>query len=158
MQRVCAALAVCLFIAAWPASNASADERKHAAYVELFGKGGLWGLGYDYQLHPRLALGGAGSFYVLDGEQVLSLSPYVALYPLGGGRHRWFIQAGPQLVRTHTPSPVPEWDGMSSTGFGAQVSSGYEYRSSVLVRVYAMGAAGEGGVSPWLGVSLGWAL
>ncbi len=87
---------------------------RHAAYVELLGKGGLWGVGYDYSPWPRLAFGGAASFTSVDGERTLSLSPYVALYPLGDRRHRWFVQAGPQIVHLARPSPVPEWPGNGS--------------------------------------------
>ena len=140
-------------------ADASAEPAvSHAAYVELFGKGGLWGVGYDAQFHEHLAVGAAASFYVIDGQRVFSVSPYLAAYPLGEGRHRWFLHAGPQLVRVSTPSPVPEWDGTSSTGIGGELSSGYEYRHGLLVRVFAMGTIGKGGLAPWLGVSLGWSL
>jgi len=130
--------------------------RRHAAYLELLGKGGLWGIGYDFQYSRWLGGGVAGSFYVLDGQRVSSLSPYLAIEPLGSGHHRWFVHAGPQLYRVATPSPVPEWSGTSSTGLGAALSTGYEYRNHLLVRVFAMGVAGKHGVAPWLGASLGW--
>jgi len=133
-------------------------ERPHTVYAELFGKGGLWGLGYDYR-YGRYGVGGAVSAYVLDAQRVLSLSPYVTFSIAEHGRHGWFVQAGPQLVRLETPSPVPEWDGTSSTGIGAQLSSGWEYRGERwLVRSYLMAAVGQGGVAPWLGVDLGWRL
>jgi len=57
-------------------------------------------------------------------------------------------------VRRTTPSPVPEWDGMSTTRLGAELCAGYEYRRSVLFRAYAMASQGDHLV-PWLGVSLG---
>lgn len=113
--------------AADPAVTAAAGRpRAHALYLELLGKGGLWGVGWDVRLGARLGVGAAASFYVLDGQRVLSLSPYLAAVPFGGRRHRWFVHAGPQLVRVSTPSPVPEWPGTSTTGVGAEVSSGYE--------------------------------
>lgn len=127
---------------------------RHAVYVELFGKGGLWGAGYDYLIRPRIAIGGTASYYAIDGEHVVSLSPYAAIYPIGR-RHRWFVQLGPQLVHLARPSPVPEWPGTSSTGVGAELSSGYELRSRVLFRAFAMGTVGKGGAAPWLGLSLG---
>ncbi len=43
---------------------------------------------------------------------------------------------------------------MTTTGFDAELSTGYEYRDHILVRAYVMGAAGEH-VVPWLGASLG---
>ena len=150
---------VCVAVLALCVPEARAETTvSHAAYVELFGKGGLWGVGYDAQFDRRFAAGLAASFYVIDGQRVLSASPYVAAYLLGGGRHRWFLHAGPQLVRVTTPSPVPEWPGTSKTGVGAEVSSGYEYRHGVLVRVFGMASLGRGGVAPWMGVSLGWSL
>lgn len=127
-------------------------------YVELLGKGGLWGVGWDLQLGSRLGAGVAASYSVIDGEEILSLSPYLAAIAAGGARHRWFVHAGPQLVNVTVRSPVPEWSGHSSFGVGAELSTGYEYRHGVLVRVFAMAAAGRGRLAPWLGVSLGWTL
>lgn len=136
---------------------AHADElRRHAVYAELFGKGGLWGLGYDAQLTNHIAIGAVASYYVLGGDRYTTVAPYVAVYPVGD-RHRWFVQLGPQLGHRTTPSPVPEWDGMSESALGGELSSGYEYRRGVLLRVYVMGAIGDRFV-PWLGASVGWTL
>jgi hypothetical protein len=139
------------------ATRAYADPPRHAVFGELFGKGGLWGLGYECRLSSRVSVGGVASYYVLAGDRYTTVSPYLAVYPLGEHAHRWFVQAGPQLVRRHTPSPVPEWDGMSETSFTGELSSGYEYRSRVLLRVYAMAAVGDRFV-PWVGASVGWTL
>ncbi len=130
--------------------------RRHAVYLELLGRGGLWGVGYDYQINRWLGAGATASFYVLDSQRVTALSPYMALYPLGHGHHRAFLHVGPQFMHVATPSPVPEWNGTSSSGVGAALSAGYEYRNHILVRIYAMGVAGRGGATPWLGASLGW--
>ena len=130
-------------------------EPHHAVYLELLGKGGLWGAGYDYQLSRRFAVGGVASYYVLGGDRYLTFSPYLAAYPVLRDAHRWFVQLGPQVVRRTTPSPVPEWDGMSTTAFAGELSSGYEYRRGVLVRVYAMASVGDR-FTPGIGVSLGW--
>jgi hypothetical protein len=140
-----------------PASThrAGALRHRHAIYVELLGKGGWWGLGYDAVLRPRFALGATASFHADDGERVISLSPYAAIYPLGGARHRAFVQLGPQLVRLERMSPVPEWPGQATSGIGAQLSGGYELRTRVLVRAFGMAAIGKHGIAPWLGVSLG---
>jgi|GEM_PF-1661892 len=135
---------------------APASMARHAVYVEALGKGGLWGLGYAYQLRSWLAVGGVGSFTILDSQRILSLSPSVTVYPLGTRHHRWFVDAGPQLVRVATPSPVPEWTGTHSTGVGAQLATGYEYRAGLLARVFAMGVTGGDSVAPWLGADLGW--
>jgi hypothetical protein len=124
-------------------------------YLELLGKGGLWGLGYGYQLVPRVALGVVASVWTLDGQRVYTASPFVTLYPLGTQRHRLFVDLGPQFVRVSTPSPVPEWMGTSSTGLGGQVSTGYEHHGLVLVRAFVMGVAGNSGVAPWIGADMG---
>ncbi len=137
---------------------AEPPPRRHAAYVELLGKGSLWGAGYDYQVSRWLAFGAVASFFVVRGEQIVSFSPYLGGYPLGHGRHRLFAQTGPLVVHKETPSPVPEWPGTSDTGVAAELSLGYEYRGPILLRGYGMLSAGKGGVYPWLGLSVGWAL
>lgn len=134
-----------------------ARSPRHAIFLELLGKGGLWGLGYTHQLHPRLAVGGVASFTLLDGQRIYAVSPSLTAYLVGTHRHRWFVDAGPQFVRISTPSPVPEWSGTSSNGVGGQVATGYEHRSHVLVRAFAMAAFGKGGIAPWLGADVGWA-
>ena len=88
-------------------------EPRHAAYVEVLGKGGLWGLGYDFLLARRVAVGAVGSYYVLGGNRFTTVSPYLAGYPVRGAHHGWFVHGGPQIVRRTTPSPVPEWSGAS---------------------------------------------
>ena len=145
-----------LVIAALLLAGEARAEPRHALYAELLGKGGLWGVGYDIALSPRFAAGAALSIYRLGDQEVHSLSPYLAWYPLRGEHHGWFLHGGPQLVRVITRSPVPEWDGDRASGVGAEVSTGWEYRRGVLVRVYGLVAAGKGGVGPWLGASVGW--
>jgi hypothetical protein len=153
------AAATALIICALASTSARAEEpERHAVYLELLGKNGLWGVGYDGQWTPWLAVGISGSYSITDDTRISSLSPYVSLFPWRRGHHRWFVHAGPQLVRTTVPSPVPEWDGDRSTGFGAELCSGYEYRNHVLVRIYAMGAVGSGGATPWVGATFGWTL
>jgi hypothetical protein len=135
----------------------SRDRARHAIYLELGGRGGLWGVGYDWQPHPRFAIGAAASYYSFDGDRIMTLAPYVAAYPLGVDRHRGFVQLGPGISRRTTPSPVPEWDGVSSTEFSAEIAAGYEYRNGVLVRAYVMASKSEH-IVPWLGASFGWTL
>lgn len=133
-------------------------DHVHTIYVEALGKGGVWGLGYDLRISERLAAGIVGSYTMLDGQHLFTASPYLSYVPIGV-RHRWFIDAGPQVIYTNTPSPVPEWTGTSDAGIGAQLSSGYELRGQHLMfRAYAMGVVGKSGVAPWFGTSLGWAL
>lgn len=153
MSRVLLAIAL-LATPAFADPEAPAD---HAIYVDVLGKAGLWGVGYDWQPRRRWAIGAAASYYSFDGDRVTTLAPYLAGYPIARGRHRGFVQLGPSLVRRTTPSPVPDWDGMTTTRVGAALCAGYEYRNGVLVRVYAMASQGEHLV-PWLGASLGWTL
>jgi hypothetical protein len=137
---------------------AAPPRTRHAVYIELLGKGGLWGLGYSLELHRRIALGVVGSFSVVDGQRIASLSPFMTAYLVGTDRHRWFVDLGPQLVHVSTPSPVPEWMGTSDTGVGAQLATGYELRAHVLVRAFAMAVVGKKGAAPWIGVDVGWTL
>jgi hypothetical protein len=131
---------------------------RHALYVEVLGKGGPYGVGYDRQLRGWIGIGAVASFVALDGQRMYSITPYVSLYPVGRGRHRWFVDAGTQLTRLATPSPVPEWDGESETGIGGEVSTGYEYRGPVFVRAFGMAVVGKNGFSPWAGLSVGFTL
>jgi hypothetical protein len=141
------------------APGATATERPHAVYLDVLGKGGLWGLGYDYQALPWLAVGGVVSWYSLNGEHFTTLAPYVQATLFTRGHSHLFTQLGPQIVREATPSPVPEWMGTSTTGIGAEVSAGYEYRNHILLRGYVMGVADKAdGILPWLGGSIGWTL
>jgi hypothetical protein len=143
--------------AAEPAAPAAIDARHHAIYLELGGRAGLWGVGYDWQPHPRLAVGAAASYYSFDGDHITTLAPYLAAYPLGLGRHRAFVQLGPTLSRRTTPSPVPEWNGLTTTKLTAEAGGGYEYRNGVLARLYVMASKGDHLV-PWFGASFGWTL
>lgn len=131
---------------------------RHALYLELLGKGGLWGLGYDFEPRRGLAFGAVASHVVLDEERLTTFSPYAAIYPWQHGHHRWFVHGGPQIVHLRIPSPIPEWPGRTTTGVAAELSGGYEYRNHVLVRAFGMVAVGRGGAAPWFGLSIGWAL
>jgi hypothetical protein len=157
-RLVAPCVAALALLAASAGARAEPPPRRHAVYLEVLGKGGLWGAGYDVHLSRRFACGATLSFYVLDHERVTSLSPYLAAILAGGARHRWFAHAGPAFVHVATPSPVPEWPGTSRSGLGAELSSGYEYRDRLLVRVFGMATVGRGGAAPWLGASLGWTL
>ena len=138
-------------------TNARASpDRPNAIYAEALGKGGAWGIGYDYQLTHRFAVGAVASFSPLDGQKLYSFAPYVAAYLLGHGHHHWFVAGGPQLEYLVTPSPVPEWKGMTSTGIGAEISTGYEYRDHFLFRLYGELELGKNGYAPWAGMSIGW--
>ena len=95
---------------------------------------------------------------MLDGQRMYSLTPYVLVYPLRSGSHGIFVDAGANLIRIDTPSPVPEWDGMTETGIGGEMSAGYEYRGRLLLRAYVQMVAGKSGVAPWGGASIGWTL
>lgn len=135
-----------------------AETRRHAVFVEAFGRGGIWGLGYGLQLGRRFGVGAVVSASPHDGQRLLSFAPYVTAYPVGGARHRWFVDAGPQVVHLSTPSPVPEWDGTSSTGLGGHLATGYELRARVLVRAFVMVVVGDDGAAPWFGADIGWTL
>lgn len=147
-------LAIAILLVLGANVRAEPEVRPHAVYVEAFGKGGLWGVGYDWQPTPRFAIGTVASFYQLDGDRFTTVSPYVAIYPVLRDRHRGFVQLGPEMVQRVTPSIGPEWPGMVTTAWSGELSAGYEYRSRLLVRGYVMISAGEH-VVPWLGGSIG---
>ena len=142
--------------AAAAASLSAPPDGAHALYLELLGKGGLLGVGYDYRFWGPLALGATASAQIVGGQRVLAISPYLAAYPLAAGHHSLFVQAGPQIMHWSVRSPGPEWSGASSLRLGGELSSGYEYRAQWLLRVYGIVSVGKGGVAPWLGFNVGW--
>jgi hypothetical protein len=123
--------------------------------VELLGKNGLYGVGYDRALSERWGIGGAAAWFTVESEEVLSLSPYVNLYPLAGLHWALALQAGAQLVHVKVPSRIVGWSGTSATGVAGQVSAGFEYRSALLCRFLLSGVYGRGGGRPWAGLALG---
>lgn len=149
------------------AASAHADElhataarddapSRHLFYAELFGKGGLYGVGYELAITPRLALGAAGSYAVVRDQQLLTLSPYVHATIVRGTKHALFAEVGATFVRSHIPSPVEDWDGMTDSGGGGYVSLGWERATQHLVlRTAGSVVAGEGGVTPWFGFAIG---
>ncbi|HET9596779.1 MAG TPA: hypothetical protein VFP65_14415 [Anaeromyxobacteraceae bacterium] len=129
--------------------------RPNAAYLELLGKNGLYGLGYDRALSDRWGVGAAAAWFTVESEEVLSVSPYVNLYPVAGRRWALALQAGAQVVHVKVPSRIVGWSGASATGVAGQVSAGFEYRGPVLCRFLLSGVLGRGGARPWAGLALG---
>jgi hypothetical protein len=130
-------------------------RQPHVAYVEILGKNGLYGLGYDFATSERWAFGGAGAFFVAGDERILSFGPYANFYPIAGRSSAMVLQAGAQFVQVWVPSRVFGWSGTSATGLAGQFSAGYEYRNGFLFRVLVSGVFGQGGIRPWLGIALG---
>ena len=137
------------------AAPAAAPSR-HLFYAELFGKGGLYGIGYELALTPRLSIGAAGSFAVVRDQQLLTVAPYVHATLVRGKKNALFGELGALLVHSRIPSPVDDWDGMTDTGAGGFSSLGWERATRHLVfRTSGSIVAGEGGVTPWLGFAIG---
>ncbi len=138
-----------------PADDAKPPKSEHLVFLEFLGKGGLWGAGYEYR-HGRWSIGGVGSYYQLSGDRFTNVSPYVGFDPVLGNRWKWFVHAGPQYVHRTTPSPGPEWNGMTSSGFAAEVSTGVDLRLGKLhLRTYALAAYGSH-FAPGIGFAAGW--
>ena len=79
---------------------------RHLIYGELLGKGGLYGVGYEYTMTPRFSVGAAASFAVLRDQQVTTVAPYLHATILQGKRNALFTEVGAILAHTHLPSPV----------------------------------------------------
>ena len=134
----------------------AAAPSRHLVYVELLGKGGLYGVGYEHTIAPWLAFGGAASYSVLREQSVATVAPYLHLTPVAGERHALFTEVGAILAHTHVPSPVMGWDGYSDTGSGGYLALGWEYRRRhVVLRTSGAVVAGEGGVAPMVGFAIG---
>src|SRR5688572_32832518 len=101
---------------------------RHTAYAEVLGKAGPYGIGYELGITPRLALGIAASFAIINDQQLTTVAPYVHADLIRGKRHSMYADFGLIVVHSRIPSPVPEWDGMSETGAGGQTTLGWEWR------------------------------
>ncbi|MEJ7597884.1 MAG: hypothetical protein WKG01_08255 [Kofleriaceae bacterium] len=135
---------------------APAPVSRHLFYVELLGKGGAYGLGYELAVTSRLAIGAAVSFAVVRDQQIATAAPYVHARLLRFGKHALFGELGATLVESRIPSPVPDWDGMSEAGAGGFASIGWERASRrIVVRASGSLVVGEGGAAPWLGLAFG---
>ena len=162
MQRVAAVLLAIVCPAIATADDASVTKQakrelpRHTVYAEALGKAGPYGLGYELGITPRLALGIAASYAVIRDQQLTTIAPYVHADLIRGRRHSMYGDFGIIFVHSRIPSPVPEWDGMSESGAGGQVTLGWEWRPWRLVVRTSLGvAAGEGGVAPFLGLAVG---
>src|SRR5262245_61576140 len=82
-----------------PAAQPTSPADPHAIYIDLLGRAGLWGVGYDYRPRRWFAVGAAASYYAFDGDRFTTVAPYAALYPLVRGPHAAFVQLGPSFVR-----------------------------------------------------------
>lgn len=155
-------IVVCLLALTAPsrADDAIAESAdppsRHLVYVELLGKGGLYGIGYEYAIADWLGFGGAASFAELRDQQVITASPYLHFTALAGARHALFGELGAIFAHSRVPSPVMGWDGVSDSGGGGFAALGWEYRRRhVVVRTSGAVAVGEGGIAPMLGVAIG---
>jgi hypothetical protein len=161
---IAVALTGALLVAA-PLRSAAQDrgatdrlDRPHALYVEILGKGGVYTVGYDYALTDSFGVGGGASYLFIDGEHLLTLAPYVNVYPIAGGWGAFVVQTGLLFVHVAVPSTVRGFSGTSSTGLAGQVSAGYELRGAILFRFLLTGTVGSAGFRPWAGIGLGWSL
>lgn len=133
----------------------AAEPATNVFYVELLGKAGPYGVGYERRITERLWLGIAASYADVRDQQIATAAPYVHAR-LAGTRNTLFTELGAVFVHTRIPSPVPEWDGMSDSGGGGFASLGWQRTwSHVLVRAHGSLMVGEGGVTPWGGVAFG---
>jgi len=137
-------------------SVARADDHPDLLYVEAFGKGGAYGVGYERTLAPWLAVGAAASFVVIRDQQIATGAPYAHATIAHRGHHALFGELGAVIVHSRIPSPVPEWDGMTDTGAGGTFSLGWERATRHLVlRAQAAVMVGAGGLAPWGGFAIG---
>lgn len=137
-------------------ANSDDEPSKNLFYVELGGKAGLYGIGYERTLTSRLSLGVAASYIVLRDQRIATAAPYVHATIVRGARNALYADIGAALVHSRIPSPVPDWDGMTDTGGGGFASLGWErFTRHFVFRTSGSIVVGEGGVAPWLGFAIG---
>ncbi len=134
----------------------AARTRRHLLYAEALGKGGLYGLGYEYTFAPGLAVGAVGSYVVLRDQRLTTGAGYLHARLFGGRHHTAFAELGVVLARSVVPSPVERWDGLVDHGAGGVAGLGWErVGDRLVVRTQLEVLAGHGGVAPWLGLAIG---
>ena len=128
--------------------------RPSGIYGEILGKGLIYGVGYDYAITERVALGAAFSYL----DPATFICPYVTVYPVGGWRSALLLQAGLQLVylsgKLNDMLEELLWD-EEGMDVGGQVSIGYEFRSGFLFRAALIGMFNKKGLIPWPGLTFG---
>lgn len=132
------------------------SPQKHLVYVEALGKGGIYGVGFERAITPRLALGVVASYSRIRGQDFATGAPYLHATLLRRGRNALFGELGAVLTHSRIISPVMSWDGASDTGGGGVAGLGWERTTRrVIVRAQGSILAGEGGVAPWAGIAIG---
>jgi len=138
------------------ASAGEPPPPRHLVYVEALGKGGLYGIGYEYAMTERLGVGAATSYSNLSEHQVFTMSPYLHAQIFNRGRHSLFAEVGGILAYSRIASPVENWDGMSEWGGGGFATLGWQYvRGPIVLRTSVGVAVGEGGGAPMTGIAFG---
>lgn len=137
-------------------ADANERARRSAVYGEIGGKTGFWGVGYDYRLIPRLAVGVTASIVWPRDQTVVAAMAYAHAELVMDGHHSWFAEIGPMFAVVHADSPVPEWSGVEESSVGVELASGYEYRNRFLFRGFVSVTIGSGDVAPWGGAAFGW--
>lgn len=160
--RLALALGLAFGSIAW-SPTAHAEEspgpgpRLHQAYAEVGGRGGLYGLGLERYLAPRVHLGITAAGHRITDETTWVVSPYLGLTPASRGHHALFVDVGPRWVRKRMVSTLANWQSPAITTISAAASAGYRYENRIVLRAFAMVDVGPAGSSPWLGTSMGFA-
>lgn len=140
-------------VAAAPAPEARSPQ---LVYVEVLGKAGAYGVGYEHGVTERIALGVEGSYTQLRAQELATAVPYLHVTPLRRGANALYGELGVELTYSQLVSAVPRWMGTTSSGIGAVASVGYErsWKHLVLRGAVSM-LAGKGGMAPWAGLAIG---
>lgn len=135
--------------------SASADP---LVYVEALGKAGAYGVGGEYSISPRFAVGLEASADKLREQEVATVVPYIHVEPLRRGGNALFGELGVVTSYSKLESSVPRWMGTSTTGVGGVAALGYERSlgKKLVARIAINLLAGKGGAAPWAGIALGW--
>ena len=137
-------------------SSAPAADPTQLVYVEVLGKAGAYGVGYEHVIAPRIALGVEGSYTRLRGQDLAAAVPYVHVTPLRRGANALFGELGVALGYSKLESAVPRWMGSTSSSIGGVAAVGYERSwKHVVLRGAVSLLAGKGGMAPWAGLAIG---
>ena len=143
-------------VATRAAPAAAAPETTQLVYVEVLGKAGPYGVGYEHALVSRIALGVEGSYARLRDQDLATVVPYVHVTPLRRGANALFGELGVELAYSKLESSVPRWMGSASSSLGGVAAVGYERSwKHVVLRGAISLLAGKGGMAPWAGLAIG---
>jgi hypothetical protein len=132
-------------------------SRPHAISVEIYGRGLLYSLNYDYSINDSVTVGGGFSTYSLSYNSAsihLTLLPLYVNYYFQPGPHRGFLSGGGDIAIAS--GSIGGNATIRASGFFPVLGGGYEFRpdNGFIFRAAPYLFIGNE-IEPWIGLSAG---